>query len=200
MKKRGSKHSGSVGRKKEIIKAALDCFIESGTTDTSINEICKKSNASTGSIYHHFGSKEQLAAAVYLEGITDYQEGYINVLETSMDAKSGIYGVIAYHLEWVAKNPAWAQFIIRERHASFMGTTESDLGRLNQEFVNRVSLWFYTHIVSGTIRKTSPELYQAILMGPVQEYIKNCMLKNQTRDIKAVAEELGFAAWVALKS
>lgn len=200
MKKIGSKHSGSVSRKKEIIKAALECFIESGITNASINEICRKSNSSTGSIYHHFGSKEQLAAAVYLEGITDYQEGYIKVLESSMDAKEGIYGVITYHLEWVVKNPGWALFIVRDRHASFMETKESELGRLNQEFIRRVSMWFYKHIVSGTIRKTSPELYQAILMGPVQEYIKNFMLNNQTQDIKKVAEDLGFSAWVALKT
>ena len=34
-----------------------------------------RARASIGSIYHHFRSKEQLAAALYVEGLRDYQEG-----------------------------------------------------------------------------------------------------------------------------
>lgn len=199
MKKLGSKHSGSISRKKEIIEAALECFTQSGTTDALINDICRKSNCSSGSIYHHFGSKEQLAGAVYLEGIADYQEGYINALESSVGAEAGVYAVIAYHLEWVVKKPDWALFLIRERHSSFMGEQEKELCRLNQEFVKRISAWFNTHIVSGTIKKLSPELYQAILMGPVQEYIENYLLPGQKKDIQYVSEELGFCAWIALR-
>lgn len=199
MKTIGSKHSGTVHRKNEIIKAALECFTTSGTTQASINDICKKSNASSGSIYHHFGSKEQLAAAVYLEGIADYQEGYVRVLESCTDAKAGIYKVISYHLEWVEKKPDWARFIVRERHSSFMGDQENELNSLNQEFFKRISVWFRTHIASGAIRKLSPALYHAILMGPVQEYIKNYLLPHPKKDLNMIAEELGFCAWVALK-
>jgi len=38
-------------------------------------DIRVRARASIGSIYHHFRSKEQLAAALYVEGLRDYQEG-----------------------------------------------------------------------------------------------------------------------------
>lgn len=199
MKKIGTRHAGTDDRKKEIIQAALECFTAAGTEAASISGICRTAGSSTGSLYHHFGSKEKLAAAVYLEGIALYQAGYIETLESSLDARSGIFGVIAFHLDWVQKNPRWASFIVRERHAPFMGETEDELERLNQNFMKTVSSWFYRHIVSGSIKRLSPELYQAILLGPVQEYVKSHMLCGKTSDVKAVAETLGNAAWSALK-
>lgn len=200
MKTIGAKHTGTENRKKEIVKAALSCFIQTGTAAASIQDICKKAKASTGSIYHHFGSKEQLAAAVYLEGIADYQAGFISSLETSEDAESGIYGVIAYHLAWVEGNPDWARFIVRERHSPFMGDTEGELARLNGEFMSRVSHWFRRHIEAGSIKRLSPGLYQAILMGPVQEFVKNHMLGDKKPDVTRISKELGFSAWISLKT
>jgi AcrR family transcriptional regulator len=200
MKRIGSKHAGTDDRKKEIILAALECFTETGMESAAIGDICRRAKASTGSLYHHFGSKEKLAAAVYLEGIAIYQAGFVETLESAGDARSGIFGVIAYHLEWVEKNPVWAKFIMRERHAPFMGENEDELSRLNMDFVKKASEWFRRHIASGSIKRLTPGLYQAILMGPVQEYVKNLIMRGEEQDIRSVAEELGAAAWASLKA
>ena len=200
MKRIGSKHAGTDNRKKEIIQAALECFTKAGTTNTSISDICRKSKVSTGSLYHHFKSKENLAAAIYLEGIAMYQDGYVQALEASTNARSGIFAVIAYHLDWVEQNTQWATFIVRERHAPFMGDNEYDLNRLNREFITKISGWFRRHIESGSIKRLPPELYQIILMGPVQEYVKSHMLCGKKPDLAFVSQELGKAAWAALKS
>lgn len=200
MKRIGSKHAGTDERKKEIIRAALECFTETGTEHTAISEICRRAGASTGSLYHHFKSKENLAAAVYLEGIAAYQDGFVTALEASKDARSGIFGVISYHLDWVAKHRRWAKYIVRERHAPFMGENEAELHRLNRDFMKSIAGWFKGHIDAGRIIRLTPGLYQAVLMGPVQEYVKSYMLGGRSSGHTAVAEELGRAAWAALKT
>ncbi|MBU1170423.1 MAG: TetR/AcrR family transcriptional regulator [Proteobacteria bacterium] len=200
MKKLNTTHSNTDNRKKAIIHGALECFISTGISETSISDICKKSNSSTGSLYHHFGSKEKLAAKVYLEGIQDYQKGFVHALEASTDAKSGIFGVIAYHLKWVVDHPAWAIFLFRERHSGFMGQSEHELHQLNGEFVNKISVWFFGHVASGTLRKLKPDVYQPILLGPVQEYVRHYVSCAHKPDIKNVAEELALAAWLSLGS
>lgn len=198
MKKLNVRHSNTDNRKKAIIHGALECFISTGIAETSISDICKQSQSSTGSVYHHFGSKEQLAAAVYIEGIIDYQAGFVRTLESSTDAKSGIYNVIAYHLDWVKNNPDWSIFLFRERHASFMGQNENELNRLNGEFMKTISVWFFGHVASGALKKLKPDLYQPILIGPVQEYVRYYVSCSHKPDMKNVAEELGRAAWLAL--
>ena len=62
-----SRERASERRKREILEAALACFGELGYEKTTLAEIRARSEASTGSIYHHFRSKEHLFAALYLE-------------------------------------------------------------------------------------------------------------------------------------
>ena len=89
MKTKNVTHATTPSRRRQIIHGALACFTERGVAQTSMADICRRSNASTGSIYHHFKSKEQLAAAVYLEGISDYQQGFLAVLEEQQNARKG---------------------------------------------------------------------------------------------------------------
>ncbi|CAH5930943.1 TPA: TetR/AcrR family transcriptional regulator [Enterobacter hormaechei] len=50
-----------------ILKAARECFAENGFHNTSMKTICKASDMSPGTLYHHFVSKEALIQAIILE-------------------------------------------------------------------------------------------------------------------------------------
>lgn len=50
-----------------ILHAARACFAENGFHNTSMKTICKASNMSPGTLYHHFISKEALIQAIILE-------------------------------------------------------------------------------------------------------------------------------------
>jgi AcrR family transcriptional regulator len=198
MKKPKSTHSSSPGRKLKVIHAALDCFTDKGFTNTSISDVCTRSGMSVGSLYHHFKSKEQLAASVYLEGIRDYQRGYIEALESQTRAKDGIMAIIGYHLRWVEKNPDWARYLFQQRHAVFMGDTEEEFGRMNAVFFTAVSAWFRKHIESGAIRRFPPDLYPAIMMGPCQEYSRVYLTGENATPVEKAIEAIGAAVWRAL--
>ena len=49
-------------RQEAILDAALKLFNRHGYAATSIDDLRKASRASVGSIYHHFGGKEGVAA------------------------------------------------------------------------------------------------------------------------------------------
>jgi AcrR family transcriptional regulator len=66
----------SDSRKREILRAALHCFTTIGFAGATLADIRVRAKASIGSIYHHFRSKEQLAAALYFKGVRDYQESF----------------------------------------------------------------------------------------------------------------------------
>jgi AcrR family transcriptional regulator len=48
-----------------LVRAGLDCLAEGGITAFTVDNICRKADASRGLIAHHFGSKDGLLAAVY---------------------------------------------------------------------------------------------------------------------------------------
>jgi AcrR family transcriptional regulator len=198
MKKLKSKHSASPGRKLKVIHAALLCFSDKGYTDTSIGDVCARSGMSVGSLYHHFKSKEQLAAAVYIEGIRDYQRGYIEALESRTRAREGIIAIIRYHLHWVEKNPDWARYLFQMRHAGFMDDTEEEFKKLNADFFKNVSAWFRKHIETGAIRRLPPDLYPAIMMGPCQEYSRVYLSGQQVTPVEKAVDFIGDAVWRAM--
>jgi AcrR family transcriptional regulator len=199
MKKVKSIHQGTPLRRREIIEAALACFTELGYERTSISDIRERAGASTGSVYHHFGSKEQLAAEVYLEGIRDYQAGYLAALEAERDPEKGIHAVIAYHLTWVKKNQAWARYLMRMRHLEFMAEKEGEFEELNKPSFGRIAGWFRKHIAAGAIRRLPRDLYPAILMGPCQEFTRLYLEGRTDAKLEETAREMAAAVWRALE-
>src|SRR5215469_7117269 len=97
--------------RREILKAALECFAERGFAETTLDDVRQRSRISIGSIYHHFGSKEQIGGALYLEGLRDYQQSVISALRQSSNARTAIRSIVIRHLEWVRTNPAWSEYL-----------------------------------------------------------------------------------------
>jgi AcrR family transcriptional regulator len=193
-----AQHAQSGVRQKEIIRAALDCFTELGFNETTMADICLRSNASNGSVYHHFKSKEQLASAVYLEGIREYQMGLLGDLEKEHRASRGISAMIRYHLNWVARNPAWSQFLFQRRHDSFLAVTEEAINTLNKEFAQRIWGWFARHIKAGSVRKLPLDIIIAVVLGPCQEYARLYLSGKAHTKMDEAVREMSRTAWAAL--
>lgn len=198
MKTKNSTHAGTAARRKEIIQAALACFTELGFTHTGMADIRRRSKASTGSIYHHFKSKEQLAAEVYIEGIRDYQEGFVSALEEQEHARDGIFAVVNYHLKWVEKNPDWTVYLFQKRYAEFMGSTEGEVERLNMEFTSHCAKWFSKQVRAGKLRRLPADLYGAILIGPCMEYSRLYLSGQARTPIDQAILEFASIAWGSL--
>src|SRR3954447_4024033 len=91
-------------RRAAILDAARNCFTSQGYDATGIGDVQRLSGASIGSIYHHFGSKEQLATEVYLSAIQDYQAGFRQAIESAETAEGGIRAGVSHHILWAAAN------------------------------------------------------------------------------------------------
>jgi AcrR family transcriptional regulator len=200
MKRLKTQHANTSKRKKQIVEGALSCFNEFGVTETGMADIGTRSKTSIGSIYHHFKSKEQLAAAVFLEGIKNYQDGFLDVLEKQETAKKGITKVVSYHLNWVVGHPEWSRYLFRESHAKFLGETKEMFQQLNDEFFERCGSWFKQHMQSGVLKKLPPDIFISILMGPCQTFSRQYLFHQTCTGIDAAAREIAEAVWHALKT
>ncbi len=198
MKKKRSTYAKTTKRRTQIIQAALDCFNENGFTDATMEDIRRKSGASYGSVYHHFNSKEQLAAAVYLEGISDYQAGMIAMLEQKPKAKDGIFGMVSHHLEWVEANPEWARYLMRMRHADFMAEAEAAMADQNIRFSETLGGFFRENIQDGEFRILPGDIYISLILGPCMEFVRLWLEGKTASSLKQAGDEIAGAAWRAL--
>jgi AcrR family transcriptional regulator len=198
MKRVNSRNRTTPSRKRQIIETALACFAQLGLDRTNMEEIRKRSGASTGSIYHHFKSKEGLAAEVYLEGILRYQEGFLSQLEAVPEANEGIHAIVRYHVTWVRDHPDWARFLFQQRRAQFMTGVEGEFSKINADFFGRVAAWLGGHIKAGTIRRLGADLYVPLILGPCQEYTRMYLSGRTHGSPEGISDELAEAIWRAV--
>ena len=170
-------------RREAILDVALELFLDE-ESDATIEEICRRSGASNGSVYHHFGSKDGIAAELTARFLGDYQEGFLAALEDD-----GVRAAVAHHLRWVTDHPAWARFLLR--HA----TGGARLAELNRAFYGQVDDWFARH----RLRELPRDVRAAILIGPAQEISRAWLDGTSTTRPDEAADALGEAAWRALK-
>lgn len=200
MKKRRSPYAGTKARQRQIIRAALACFNEVGFVDTTMEDIRLRSGASNGSIYHHFKSKDQLAAALYLQGIIDYQTGLIEELGKHTEAREGIRAVVRFHLTWVRDHPDWSRYLFQMRHAGFMADTEDSIRAANKAFAEEVGSCFEKHVEAGTLRSMPSAVFISLLLGPCQEFARQWLARPVVEELEAAIAEIAEAAWQALRA
>lgn len=192
----GRPHSS---RREQILEAALACFVAKGYAATTIEEVREASGASIGSIYHHFGSKEQIAGELYLQSLSRYQEGFVATLRAAGDAREAVKTLVRYHLDWVAQDPDIARFLTEEREPEVMLTTAAPLRELNKGFFMEVRDWLEEQIEAGPIKPLPYDLFYATLMGPAHEFAKHWLDGRTITSIEEAREILPESAWMALR-
>src|ERR1044072_3133901 len=125
----------SASRKDEILEAALGSFAATG--GTAIEEVRKRSGASVGSIYHHFGGKDGIAAALYVQILRGYQAGVARALGGAGGAGEGVEALVRQPLRWVEDNPERARFLLQNPPAR-SGAGE-ELKALNRSFSTEIT-------------------------------------------------------------
>jgi AcrR family transcriptional regulator len=179
-------------RKREILDAALRAFSDKGYAGATVADVRELSGASTGSIYHHFGDKEGLAAALYVEGVRDYQRGFMRVLRRETDAERGVKALVRHHLRWVAAHPDLARFLLAGRPP---GDTQ-ELAAMNREVFEAAAEWFERH----GLRRMPDDVLYPVLIGPAQEFCRHWLAGRTRSSMRTAERELAEAAWRALRS
>ncbi|MEW5736911.1 MAG: TetR/AcrR family transcriptional regulator [Thermodesulfobacteriota bacterium] len=200
MSARPSTYAKTEDRKQEILSAALACFTEKGFAETTMKDVARRSGASNGSIYHHFGAKEGLARALYLSGIAEYQNTVAAGLTDKTDARRGVESMITGHLSWVAENPGWARFLSTTRHAAFMERADPEMAELNRAWAGKIIAWHTARQGPGRLSPQPPVIFLSLILGPSQELTRLWLAGVAQGSPTDYADELSRSAWQAVKA
>lgn len=199
-KRSGRTNKDTQKRRRQIIESALECFSRTGLIDTTMEEIRLRAGVSNGSLYHHFRSKEQLAAAVYLEGIIDFQKGMLEALRQSGTARDGIYAVVAFHLGWVCKYPEWARYLFQTPNTNYAAELAESMAAANREFFLGMEGCFEKYIKVGILKDLPPAVRLSIIIGSCQEYARLILGNSCETNVETAISQIGESIWQALKA
>ena len=203
-------------RRRDILDAALRLFNTGGYVRTSIQDIALGAEASVGSIYHHFGGKEEIATALYVEGLAEYQAGLMRILrddllggagpegreaaESRGGAERTVRAIVAHHLRWVEDNTDLARFLLTSRDPAVTGPSEQGLSGMNQRLFELVERWIAHWADAGEIQRIPLTLFHAVVLGPSQEFARHWLEKRTRTSIEEAEPVLADAAWKAVRA
>jgi AcrR family transcriptional regulator len=182
--------------KQRLLTAALTAH-ERG--DFTVQAVTATSGASLGSLYHHFGSFDGLAAALYSQCMAALLDGILESLTRARTARSGIHAVVTAYLDFVATQPAQARFIHASAYASYLPAHADLIAEMKRPRMARMAAWLAPHVAAGTIVDLPNPLTEMLLIGPVAELSRR-WLNGADIDLTRAAKLLPPRIWSALQN
>lgn len=158
--------------RQRALVAALALFDAQGVEATTIEQVRDAAQVSIGSLYHHFGSREGLVAALY----EDLLERYRSVMAAELLRHGGpralLDGFVTTHIAWSMLNPAAARFLAEHRHHRALTEAEKRLQAGTTDFLRPLVQRLKPAIAAGILKPLPPELLLSMVIGPVQNWLR----------------------------
>lgn len=182
-----------------MLDVALKLFDGVGYEATTIEDIRLQAEVSTGSIYHHFGSKERIAAILYVRALRGLHLGFRSAI-SRRGAEEAIRAGVGHHLSWADDHPAEARFLLRRREIELLRPSREAVHVIVRDTLEAVERWYRPLAEAGEVRDVSVPLLQAIWLGPAFEHVRFSLERDRRVKLADAEPVLADAAWRALRS
>lgn len=185
-------------RRREILDASLRCFMRHGVEAATIEQIRETSGASSGSIYHHFGSKQAIAIALYVDGMEELAGVFRDAMAGQADLQYGIRAILKNYFRWVAEHRDWALYLLRVATADVSPEEADSIDEINRRTREDLGNWLRPFVIRQEIVALPDELYASLLFGAATHYARHWLAGRLSLDLDDVAESLSLATGRAL--
>ena len=142
--------------KREIIlQTAMSLFIEKGIQSTSTASIAKAANVATGTLFHHFKTKEELITQLYnliFDSLIAYHK---ENFKEDVNAYERLRQLWCLNLEWGMKNLDYANFL--ERYAFYFYASDSAIKDSAKRFDYYINI--IIDLISNNLTKSDDFTY-----------------------------------------
>ncbi|KPA90266.1 transcriptional regulator, TetR family [Pseudomonas asplenii] len=185
--------------KRAILRQALSCFNEQGIEASTIETIRVACDTSVGAIYHHFGNKEGLVAALFFAALDDQARLRETHLAKARTLKELLQGLVHSYVDWVDDQPQWARFQYQARFVVSKGPFADELAARNK-VRNRQLRERLAATVDGDERLEIPrELLLSLIVGPAENYCRAWLAGRVEHSPRTYRHELAEAAWRSVR-
>ena len=177
-------------RQKQILDAARALVLQGGVQSLTIAELSQKSNASVGSLYHHFKSKEGVVMAVRDDALAHYRAGQSRALELrenpSKDVKRVVKTLVRVHFDHAYHLPDDAQILA--------ATTDAD-ALIPKSFLREV---LNDAALDRQIEDIPFAMVPALLLGPISAMLPIIKALNE-KEASIYRDLFARGAWRNLR-
>ncbi|SEE71963.1 MULTISPECIES: TetR/AcrR family transcriptional regulator [Pseudomonas] len=181
--------------KREIFRKALTLFNEQGIEATTIEMIRAECDTSVGAIYHHFGNKEGLVAALFFTALDDQARLRDSYLSEAKTTQEGVYALVHSYVDWVDSQPEWARFQYHARFAVTKGPFKDELATRNKARNKQLLEWLSATARGDELNGAPTELLLSLIIGQADNYCRAWLSGRVKGSPKVYRDRLAHAAW-----
>jgi AcrR family transcriptional regulator len=127
----------STEKREKILETAMRLFVEKGIQGTATSLIAKEAGVATGTLFHHFKTKEELVHALYhsiFDSIIAYQSEHFN---PDADVQERLRQIWKLDIEWGMEHIEYTHFL--ERYSFFYYASEKAINEAYERFEHCMS-------------------------------------------------------------
>jgi AcrR family transcriptional regulator len=181
--------------RRTVLAHALPCFNARGIEAATIEDLRRRSGQSVGTIYHHFGNKEGVAAALFFAGFDDQSRAIAKRTAAAADAHAVVVELVAAYVGWATALPELAAFLFMARETVAQGPHGDELrGRLEARYAP-IDARLEEGVRAGLITELPADLIPALVLGGAESYCRGWLAGRRQARPTAYAALLAEAAW-----
>ena len=181
--------------RRAVLAHALPCFNARGIEAATIEDLRQRSGQSVGTIYHHFGNKEGVAAALFFAGFDDQSQAIARRTEAASDTHAVVVELVTAYVDWVTALPELAAFLFMTRETVAQGPHGDALRERLETRYAPIDARLAEGVQAGLITELPTELIPALVLGGAESYCRGWLAGRREAKPAAYAELLAEAAW-----
>ncbi len=187
--------------RQRILAAALKLFVEQGYFNTDVPDLSRDSKCSVGSIYHNFKNKEEVARALYQEGIESFRHALLNAVQNKSDVEEVVKTVVKSFLEFSEVNYQLSKYLWLCRHNEFLSGMIHHPTRVGFDRLGRIlTRAIKRGIQEGKIKPVKANIMWSVIFGVPVGYVRDWLDGYNTDPPRKVANDLANICWSGLKA
>ncbi|MFD3758735.1 TetR/AcrR family transcriptional regulator [Streptomyces sp. NPDC058622] len=182
-----------------LLTTALRVYAESGQQGFTVNAIVAASGVSLGSLYHHFGSFDGLAAALYIRCMDQLCDDMVASLTRCRTARTGIRTWVASYLRFTRENRDIALFLHASAYSGYLVAHAEEIGAAKAAKFAAITDWLRVRVERGEIAALPAPVIEVLVMGPVTEVARRWLSSTYEIDLAEATRLLPDLIWRSLR-
>lgn len=187
----------SVSVRDRILGAAMHLFVDQGYHVTTIPDIVRESGTSIGAVYHHFGSKEQLARELHQQVIAEFMRFADDEVLSQSTARERIHAYTRLLFRLTEERPYFVAYLLHARPRVVVDDNLTVCSREGLEVTNDI---VRDGKAAGEIVDEDPRVLCGIISGTIMRMVDMRSDHIVPGSLLAMVDSVAGSIWRAVRA